>query len=172
MQNLKGTKTEANLQAAFDGESQARNKYTYFADVAKQEGHEEVAKFFERSALHEMAHARIWFKLLNGGSLSATSSNLQAAIDGESYEQNTMYPEFSKIAREEGFTDIAELFDDVAKIEAKHEAQFKAILEGLGNYEYIYPDTLCLDCGNEFTPTKNTDRCPVCGASSAFLMQQ
>jgi len=169
-EKLKGTQTETNLQVAFAGESQARNRYTYFAEVARTDGNDEVAKFFEHCANHEKAHARAWYKLLNDG-LSDTKTNLLSAIEGEHYEHTNMYPSFAKIAREEGFEDIAVSFEDVARVEARHEAQCKAVLRDYDKYLYKYPDTLCLDCGHEFIESNKNEKCPICGASSAFFMQ-
>ena len=118
---LKGTKTEANLMAAFAGESQARNKYTYFASKAKKEGYEQIAAIFEETANNEKEHAKMWFKLLNGGEIGTTSENLKAAAEGENYEWTDMYATFAKEAKEEGFDHIAFLFEEVAKIEKEHE---------------------------------------------------
>ena len=125
---LKGTKTEANLQAAFAGESQARNIYTYFASKAKKEGFVQIAAIFEETAKNEQEHAKIWFKLLNGGEISSTAENLLAAAEGENYEWTDMYDEFAKVAREEGFEDIAKLFDGVAAIEKEHEERYRKLL--------------------------------------------
>ena len=125
---LKGTKTEANLQAAFAGESQARNKYTYFASKAKKEGFVQIAAIFEETAKNEQEHAKLWYKLLNGGKISSTAENLLAAAEGENYEWTDMYAEFAKVAREEGFTEIADLFDGVAAIEKEHEERYRKLL--------------------------------------------
>ena len=114
---LKGSKTEQNLMTAFAGESQARNKYTYFASKAKKEGYEQIAAIFQETADNEKEHAKMWFKLLNGGEIGSTAENLKAAADGENYEWTDMYAEFAKTAKEEGFTRIAYLFEEVAKIE-------------------------------------------------------
>ena len=117
---LKGSKTEQNLMTAFAGESQARNKYTYFASKAKKEGYEQIAAIFQETADNEKEHAKIWFKLLNGGEIGTTAENLNAAADGENYEWTDMYAEFAKIAKEEGFDHIAYLFEEVGKIEKEH----------------------------------------------------
>ena len=122
--NLKGSKTEANLQTAFAGESQARNKYTYFASKAKKEGFVQIAAIFEETAKNEQEHAKIWFKLLNGGEISSTAENLLAAAEGENYEWTDMYAEFAVTAREEGFEEIAKLFEGVAAIEKEHEERY------------------------------------------------
>ena len=121
---LKGSKTEQNLMTAFAGESQARNKYTYFASKAKKEGYEQIAAIFQETADNEKEHAKIWFKLLNGGEIGTTAENLNAAADGENYEWTDMYAEFAKIAKEEGFDHIAYLFEEVGKIEKEHEARY------------------------------------------------
>ena len=118
---LKGSKTEANLMTAFAGESQARNKYTYFASKAKKEGYEQIAGIFEETANNEKEHAKMWFKLLNGGDIPTTAENLKAAAEGENYEWTDMYAEFAKTDKEEGFDHIAYLFEEVAKIEKAHE---------------------------------------------------
>ena len=121
---LKGSKTEQNLMTAFAGESQARNKYTYFASKAKKEGYEQIAAIFQETADNEKEHAKIWFKLLNGGEIGTTAENLNAAADGENYEWTDMYAEFAKIAKEEGFDHIAYLFEEVGKIEKEHEERY------------------------------------------------
>ena len=128
MANLKGSKTEANLMAAFAGESQARNKYTYFASKAKKDGYVQIANIFEETANNEKEHAKIWFKLLNGGSVGSTEENLKAAAEGENYEWTDMYAKFAAEAKEEGFDDIAYLFEAVGKIEKEHEERYNALL--------------------------------------------
>ena len=125
---LKGSKTEQNLMTAFAGESQARNKYTYFASKAKKEGYEQIAAIFQETADNEKEHAKMWFKLLNGGDIGTTAENLKAAADGENYEWTDMYAEFAKTAKEEGFTRIAYLFEEVAKIEKEHEERYLKLL--------------------------------------------
>ena len=128
---LKGSKTEKNLMEAFAGESQARNKYTYFASKAKKEGYVQISKIFEETANNEKEHAKIWFKLLQGGSIGTTSENLKAAAEGENYEWTDMYARFAQEAKEEGFNDIAYLFEAVAKIEKEHETRYKKLLESV-----------------------------------------
>ena len=128
---LKGTKTEKNLMTAFAGESQARNKYTYFASKAKKEGYEQIAAIFQETADNEKEHAKMWFKLLNGGEIGSTVENLQSAADGENYEWTDMYSEFAKEAKEEGFNHIAYLFEEVAKIEKEHEDRYLKLLENV-----------------------------------------
>ena len=128
---LKGTKTEKNLMEAFAGESQARNKYTYFASKAKKEGYEQIAAIFQETADNEKEHAKMWFKLLHGGEIATTAENLKAAAEGENYEWTDMYDRMAKEAREEGFTHIAYLFEEVAKIEKEHEERYKKLLENV-----------------------------------------
>ena len=129
MKELKGTKTEQNLMTAFAGESQARNKYTYFASKAKKEGYVQIAKIFEETADNEKEHAKLWFKLLEGGSVKDTISNLKAAAEGENFEWTDMYAGFAKEAKEEGFDEIAALFEGVAAIEKEHEERYRKLLE-------------------------------------------
>ena len=128
---LKGSKTEQNLMTAFAGESQARNKYTYFASKAKKEGYEQIAAIFQETADNEKEHAKMWFKLLNGGEIGTTAENLNAAAVGENYEWTDMYAEFAKIAKEEGFDHIAYLFEEVGKIEKEHEERYLKLLENV-----------------------------------------
>ena len=124
---LKGSKTEKNLMEAFAGESQARNKYTYFASKAKKEGYEQIAAIFQETADNEKEHAKMWFKLLNGGEIGSTAENLKAAADGENYEWTDMYAEFAKTAKEEGFDRLAELFKAVGEIEKAHEERYRKL---------------------------------------------
>ena len=131
MKELKGTKTEANLMAAFAGESQARNKYSYYAEKAKKDGYVQIGELFEETASNEKAHAKIWFKLLHGDRMPETAANLKDAAYGENYEWEQMYPEFAKTAKEEGFDRIAALFEMVAEIEKKHEERFKRLLKNI-----------------------------------------
>ena len=128
---LKGSKTEKNLMEAFAGESQARNKYTYFASKAKKEGYEQIAALFEETANNEKEHAKMWFKLLNGGDIASTEENLKAAAAGENYEWTDMYDRMAKEAKEEGFDHIAYLFEEVGKIEKEHEARYLKLLENV-----------------------------------------
>jgi rubrerythrin len=131
MKELKGTKTEKNLQEAFAGESQARNKYTYWASKAKKDGYVQIAAIFEETANNEKEHAKMWFKLLEGGAIKSTPENLEAAANGENYEWTDMYARMAKEAREEGFDAIAAKFEMVAKIEAEHEARYRKLLENV-----------------------------------------
>ncbi len=158
------SKTEENLQAAFSGESQARNKYSYFAKVARKEGHHYIAKFFEETAENEMQHAKDEFKLLNG--IGNTLANLKAAIEGESYETTTMYPEFAKTAREEGNNEAALLFEQIAKVEAKHRDRYQKLLAMLENDTLYKRETSvqwkCLKCGYVHEGKEPPTKCPCC----------
>ena len=129
--DLKGSKTEANLQTAFAGESMARNKYTYFASKAKKDGYVQISKIFEETAANEKEHAKLWYKLLNGGAVGSTIENLKEAAEGENYEWTDMYDQFAKEAREEGFDDIAALFEGVAAIEKEHEERYRKLLANI-----------------------------------------
>lgn len=157
-------KTEENLKAAFAGESQARNKYSYFAKIARKEGYLYVAKIFEETALNEMQHAKDEFKLLNG--LGDTKSNLKAAIEGEHYENVEMYPRFAKEAREEGNEEAARLFDEIAKVEVAHEKRYKKLLEMLEKgtlYKRSKPiKWKCSKCGYIHEGTEPPEKCPSC----------
>ncbi len=170
---LKGSKTEANLMAAFAGESQARNKYTYFASKARKDGYEQIASIFEETANNEKEHAKIWFKLLNGGEISDTLSNLQTAAEGENYEWTEMYADFAKVAKEEGFDKIAFLFEEVAKIEKEHEERYKKLLNNINN-ELVFSndgDTIwiCRNCGHIVVGKKAPMVCPVCQHKQSFF---
>ena len=160
MANLIGSKTQANLRAAFAGESQARGKYFYFAAKAKEEGYGAVARYFEETAVNEQEHAKLWFKFLGG--IGSTEENLKAAIAGENAENSEMYPSFAKTAKEEGFDEIAQLFDQVGAIEKTHEAHYKLLLDNLGKGGA--PDTWkCDNCGNIIAAKAAPTTCPVCG---------
>ena len=170
--SLKGTKTEKNLMAAFIGESQARNKYTYFASKAKKEGYEQISALFKETADNEKEHAELWFDYLDG--INDTESNLQAAMDGEEYEFENMYPEFAKIAKEEGFQEIAKKFELVAKIEEKHYERYKRLLENVVNDEVFTKKTgisvwKCRNCGNIVVAKSAPEVCPVCEHSQAYF---
>ncbi len=172
LMELQGSKTQANLISAFAGESQARNKYTFFADKAKSEGYEQIAEIFELTAKNEKAHAEIWFKLLNGG-IQKTAVNLQSAAEGENYEHINMYPEFAKVAREEGFDDIARLFDEVAEIEKEHEERFKKLLGNVNQSLVFSKDGdsiwVCRNCGNIVISKQAPLVCPVCSYPQAYF---
>jgi rubrerythrin len=163
---LKGTRTEANLQAAFAGESQARNKYTYFASKARKEGFEQIAAIFEETAHNEMAHAKIWFKLLCGGDVPSTSENLGAAAAGENFEWTEMYKEFAEVAREEGFNDIADLFEGVGAIEKEHEDRYLALLGNVTDGQVFKRSEIvvwrCRNCGHLHVAFEAPALCPVC----------
>lgn len=172
MSKLKGTKTEANLMTAFAGESQARNKYTYYASKAKKEGYEQIASLFLETANNEKEHAKIWFKLLHDG-IADTATNLEDAADGENYEWTDMYATFAKEAREEGFDDIAFLFEGVAKIEKEHEERYRALLknvkEGLvfsKDGEQIWQ---CANCGHIVVGKRAPEVCPICAHPQAYF---
>ncbi len=170
---LKGSKTEKNLEAAFAGESQARNKYTYFASKARKEGYVQIANIFEETAANEKEHAKIWFKLLNGGEIGDTLSNLEAAAGGENYEYTDMYPTFAKEAREEGFTKIATLFEMVGAIEKHHEERYLALLENVKEGVVFSRDGeqiwKCSNCGHIVIGKKAPAICPVCAHPQAYF---
>ena len=169
---LKGSKTETNLLAAFAGESEARNKYTYFASKAKKDGYVQIAKIFEETANNEKEHAKIWFKLLNGG-IGSTAENLKAAAAGENYEWTGMYATFAKEAREEGFDDIARLFEQVAEIEKEHEARYLKLLANVENGMVFSKDGdviwQCSNCGHVVIGKKAPEVCPVCAHPQAYF---
>ena len=170
---LKGSKTEANLLAAFAGESQARNKYTYFASKARKEGYEQIAAIFEETALNEKEHAKIWFKLLNGGEVPSTLENLNAAAAGENYEWTDMYEGFAKTAREEGFDRIAYLFEAVGQIEKEHEARYKKLIENLQDGLVFSRDGdkiwKCRNCGHIVIGKEAPAVCPVCNHPQSYF---
>ena len=168
---LKGSKTEKNLQTAFAGESQARNKYTYFASVAKKEGYEQIAAIFEETANNEKEHAKMWFKEL--GELKDTASNLEAAACGENYEWTDMYETFAKEAEEEGFKAIAAKFRAVAAIEKTHEERYRALLKNLvGNQVFEKAGVVvweCRNCGHIHVGTSAPKVCPVCAHPQSYF---
>ena len=170
---LKGSKTEANLEAAFAGESQARNKYTYFASQARKDGYEQIADIFEETARNEKEHAKIWFKLLHGGAVPSTAENLKAAAEGENYEWTTMYEDFAKTAEEEGFKDIARLFKLVGKIEAEHEQRYLKLLDNVTGEKVFSKDgdTIwkCANCGHIVIGKKAPGVCPVCQHPQSYF---
>lgn len=170
---LKGSKTEQNLMTAFAGESQARNKYTYFASKAKKEGYEQIAAIFEETANNEKEHAKIWFKLLNNGQIPSTAENLKAAAEGENFEWTDMYAEFAKTAKEEGFDRIAYLFEEVGKIEKEHEERYLKLLDNV-NGELVFSKDgekiwKCRNCGHICVGKEAPDVCPVCNHPQAFF---
>ena len=168
---LKGSKTEANLWTAFAGESQARNKYTYFASQAKKEGYEQIAAIFEETALNEKEHAKIWFKELSG--IGTTAENLKAAADGENYEWTDMYEEFAKTAKEEGFDRLAFLFEAVGKIEKEHEERYRKLLENVEDGKVFEAGSVkiwkCRNCGHIVVGTSAPEVCPVCNHPRSFF---
>ena len=171
MKDLKGTRTEQNLWSAFAGESQARNKYTYFASKAKKEGYVQIAKLFEETANNEKEHAKIWFKLLNG--IGDTAANLKAAAEGENYEWTDMYATFAKEAREEGFVEIAALFDGVAKIEKEHEERYLKLLANVeGGLVFSREGDMiwqCSNCGHIVVGTEAPQICPTCAHPQSYF---
>jgi len=173
MANLKGTKTEKNLMEAFAGESQARNKYTYFASKAKKEGYEQIAAIFEETAGNEKEHAKIWFKLLCGGEIPTTTENLKAAAAGEHGEWTEMYKRMADEAREEGFSDIARLFDAVGAIEKEHEERYFTLLKNIENNAVFTKKEksvwICRNCGYIADHTSAPQKCPVCVHPQAYF---
>ncbi|MEG2460096.1 MAG: rubrerythrin family protein [Clostridia bacterium] len=170
---LKGTKTEANLLAAFAGESQARNKYTYYASVAKKEGYVQIANIFEETAGNEKEHAKMWFKLLHDGNIPDTMTNLKDAAAGENYEWTDMYASFAKDAKEEGFDHIAFLFESVAKVEKEHEERYKKLAENIAEgVVFEKADVVvwkCSNCGHIHVGAKAPNICPVCSHPQAYF---
>ena len=171
--DLKGTKTEANLGAAFAGESEARNKYTYFASRARKDGYVQVANFFEETAENEKEHAKLWFKYLHDGAVPDTLANLEAAASGENYEWTTMYADFAREAREEGFTEIAALFELVGGIEKEHEERYRKLLANIKD-EVIFAREEnkvwhCINCGKTVTSKIAPKLCPVCAHPQAYF---
>ncbi len=173
MKALKGSKTEANLMTAFAGESQARNKYTYYASKAKKEGYEQIAALFTETANNEKEHAKIWFKLLHGNDMPDTIANLKDAAAGENYEWTDMYATFEKEAREEGFDHIAYLFREVAAIEKEHEERYRKLLANIENGIVFSRegDTVwqCANCGHIHIGKAAPDICPVCAHPKAYF---
>lgn len=168
---LKGTKTEANLWAAFAGESQARNKYTYYASKAKKDGYEQIAELFQETADQEKEHAKIWFKLIHG--IGSTTENLTDAAQGENDEWTDMYPRMAREAREEGFDEIAELFEGVAAIEKVHEEKYKRLFQNI-EQKIVFSrdgDTIwqCRNCGHIHIGKEAPELCPVCKHPQAFF---
>lgn len=173
MKELKGTKTEANLLAAFSGESQARNKYTYYASQARKDGFNQIADIFEETALNEKEHAKLWFKFLHGGAIPTTTENLKDAATGENYEWTDMYAGFAKTAREEGFDEIARLMEGVAKIEKGHEERYLKLLANIEegkvfsrNGVYVWK---CANCGHIHIGETAPKLCPVCAHPQAYF---
>ncbi len=174
MKELKGTRTEQNLRAAFSGESEARNKYTYFASVAKKEGYNQIAAIFEETAGNEKEHAKMWFKLLKG--IGDTKANLVSAAGGENYEWTQMYPEFARVAREEGFDEIAGMFERVAEVEKEHEERYKKLLANVeGGKVFVSDDVVlwqCTNCGAIVIGKEAPEVCPVCAHPKAYFQRK
>ena len=170
---LKGSKTEQNLMAAFAGESQARNKYTYYASKAKKEGYEQIAAIFEETALNEKEHAKMWFKILHDDGIPSTIENLKDAAEGENYEWTDMYAGFAQTAREEGFTKIAYLFEEVAKIEKEHEERYKKLLGNIEDGIVFSRDGdkiwKCRNCGHICIGKQAPEVCPVCAHPQSYF---
>ena len=173
MANLKGTKTEKNLMEAFTGESQARNKYTYFASKARKEGFEQIAALFEESAANEKEHAKLWFKLLCGGDIATTTENLKAAAAGEHEEWTVMYKRMADEAREEGFDDIAFLFESVGRIEKGHEERYLKLLKNIEDGSVFAKKEklvwICCNCGHLVDNENAPQRCSVCAHPQAYF---
>ena len=173
MAELKGTKTEKNLWEAFAGESMARNKYSYYASKAKKEGFEQIAAFFEETAGNEKEHAKIWFKLLQGGAIHSTTENLEAAADGEHAEWTDMYKRMAQEAKEEGFEEIAFLFASVAKIEQHHEERYRKLLENINSGAVFSKKEatawICRNCGFAANGEKAPALCPVCAHPQSYF---
>ena len=169
--NLKGTKTEQNLMAAFAGESQARNKYTYFASTAKKEGYEQISAIFAKTAENEKEHAKMWFKLLGG--LGNTAQNLAEAAAGENYEWTDMYDGFAKTAEEEGFPELAKKFRLVAEIERHHEERYRALLKNVETAQVFAKSDVkvweCRNCGHIMVGTNAPDICPTCDHPQSYF---
>ena len=170
---LKGSKTEQNLMTAFAGESQARNKYTYFASKAKKDGYEQIAAIFEETANNEKEHAKMWFNELNGGEIPSTIDNLLAAAEGENYEWTDMYKGFAETARREGFTRIAFLFEEVAKIEKEHEERYRKLLANVEDGLVFSRDGdkiwQCRNCGHIVIGKEAPKVCPVCAHPQSYF---
>ena len=171
--NLKGSKTEQNLMAAFAGESQARNKYTYYASKAKKDGYQQIVAIFEETANNEKEHAKMWFKELHGGAVPETTKNLKDAAEGENYEWTDMYASFAKTAREEGFDEIAEKFEGVAKIEKEHEERYRKLLKNIEDKKVFSADGdtiwVCRNCGHIVIGKDAPEVCPVCAHPQGYF---
>lgn len=175
MKDLKNTKTEKNLLEAFAGESMARNKYTFYSSQAKKEGYVQISKIFEETANNEKEHAKIWFKLLHNGIVGkSTLENLEDAAKGENYEWTDMYAKFAEEAREEGFPEIAELFEGVGKVEKEHEARYKKLFENIKNDRVFKREDIiiweCSNCGHIHVGKEAPEKCPVCNHPKAYFM--
>lgn len=183
MKNIKGTQTEKNLLAAFAGESQARNRYTFFASKAKKEGYEQIAAVFLETADNEKEHAKVFFKHLQGGMakitaeypagiIGSTKENLQEAAEGEKMEWGTLYPDFSNTAEKEGFPEVAQSFREIAKVEAQHEKRYRKLLDNIKTKQVFKRDTVvkwkCRNCGYVYEGTEPPKKCPACQHSQSY----
>ena len=170
---LKGSKTEKNLMTAFAGESQARNKYTYYASKAKKDGYEQLAAIFEETANNEKEHAKLWFKELHDGAIPSTEENLKDAANGENYEWTEMYKEFAETAKEEGFTRLAFLFEKVGEIEKEHEKRYLKLLQNIEDDRIFKKEGtkiwVCRNCGYVYEGTEALATCPVCAHPQSFM---
>ncbi len=170
---LKGSKTEKNLMTAFAGESQARNKYDYYASQARKDGYEQIAAIFEETARNEKEHAKLWFKYLHEGKVPDTTTNLKDAANGENYEWTTMYDEFAKTAKEEGFNELAYLFEAVGKIEKEHEERYLRLLKNIEDDRIFKKDGekmwICRNCGHVYFGKEAVDICPVCKHPQSYM---
>ena len=173
--DLKGTKTEANLSAAFSGESQARNRYTFYAAKARKDGYEQIADYFELTAGNEKEHAKLWFKYLKGGEIGTTEDNLQDAIYGENYEWSKMYRDFAREARQEGFEEIALRMELVASVEKEHEERYQALLDNIKNHTVFKSKDgektvwVCRNCGYVYEGEEAPAICPACSHPKAYF---
>ncbi|MDF2653980.1 MAG: rubrerythrin [Bacillota bacterium] len=171
MKDLKGTKTLENLLTAFAGESMARNKYTYYASKAKKEGYEQISAIFTETAANEKEHAELWFKLAHG--IGTTSENLEDAAQGENYEWTDMYANMAKVAREEGFPEIAAQMEGVAKVEKEHEERYRTLKKNIEEGKVFEKDSVvewkCANCGYVYTSQKAYEKCPVCDHPKAYF---
>lgn len=172
-EKLKGSETEQNLMTAFAGESQARNKYTYFASQARKDGYEQIAAIFEETANNEKEHAKLWFKYLNEGKIPSTEENLKAAAEGENFEWTDMYKGFAETAKKEGFNELAYLFEAVGKIEKEHEERYLRLLQNMKDDRVFHKDGdkmwICRNCGHVYIGKDALEVCPVCKHPQSFM---
>ena len=170
---LKGSKTEKNLMTAFSGESEARNKYTFYASKARKDGYEQIASIFEETANNEKEHAKLWFKALNNGDIPSTFDNLKDAANGENYEWTQMYKSFAEVAKEEGFDDIAKLFEMVADIEKHHEERYLKLVDNIEEDKVFHKSEeviwICRNCGHVYYGKDALKVCPVCKHPESFM---